>query len=127
MTKAALAGRLRILRTGGLYAAVLQDSLFQLFLALNAMAGPGYGLQALGIDLGAAGYALTEAALTDTLQRAIHHLQQLAIVVALMEEEFLVIGVGSPIGDVLCGFHVGVAAILGRPRHGVPQFPLALL
>ena len=47
--------------------------------------------QALGIDLVATRDTLAETTFTDPFERAVHHLQQLAIVVALMEEEFLVV------------------------------------
>src|SRR6476646_7261533 len=63
----------------------LQNSLFQLLLALDAMPGPGNRLQAFGVDFLAAGDALSELAFAQSLQCAIHHLQQLAVIVALMK------------------------------------------
>ena len=77
-------------------------SLLGLFLAGDAVAGPGHGVQALGVDLGAAGDALPEGAFADAVQRALHQLQELALAVALVEEELLGIGVGGLVGDVLC-------------------------
>src|SRR5712692_3706734 len=68
---------------------LFQDSLFQLLLAFDAMPRPGHRFQTFGIDLLAAGNALSKLALAEPHQRALHHLQQLAVVIALMEEEFL--------------------------------------
>ena len=69
---------------------LFQHSLFQLFLALDAVPRPRNSLQPLGIDLLAARDAFPEAALPHPLQRALHHLQQLAVVVALMKRNSLV-------------------------------------
>src|ERR1019366_2316448 len=74
-----------------------------------------------------AGDALAEGALADTVQGTIHHLQELSFVVALMEEKFLVVRVGSPVGDVLGRLHVGFTPVLSGASHGLPQLTLTLL
>jgi len=66
--------------------------------------------------------AFSEAAFVDAGQSAVDHVEQLAVVVALAEEEFLVIGTGGAIGDVLRGLIVGGAAVLLIARHHVAQF-----
>jgi hypothetical protein len=81
-----------------------QQTLLGFFLARDAMPGPGHGFEALGVDLFAARNAFSEAAFANAGQGAIDHIEQLAVVVALAEEEFLVIGTGGAIGDVLRGF-----------------------
>src|SRR5208337_857844 len=60
-----------------------QQALFRFFLARDAMAGPGHGFEALGVDLFAARNAFSEAAFADASQSAIHHVEQLAVVIAL--------------------------------------------
>src|SRR5207253_5127981 len=104
-----------------------QQTLFQLFLAFDAVPSPGHSLQALGIDFLAAADALAEAALTDAIQRALHHLEQLPIIITLVKEEFLVIGVGGLVSDILGRILIGGAAILFRPRNHSTQFLLARL
>src|SRR5437868_14292495 len=89
-----------------------QDSLFQLFLAFYAVPSPGNRFQPLGIDFLAAGNAFPEAALADALQSAFHHLQELAFIVALAKEEFLGIGAGGAVGNILRGIFIGAAPIL---------------
>lgn len=64
---------------------LLQQSLFQLFLALDAVARPWHRFQALGVDLLTAVDTFAETAFADARQRLLHHLQQLALVVALAE------------------------------------------
>ena len=84
-----------------------------LFLALNAEARPGHGFEALGINLFAAGNALPEVAFANAAQRAFNHLEQLAIVIALVEEEFFVVRTGSAIRNVSRGgIYIGFATIL---------------
>src|SRR5271157_303941 len=108
-------------------AAVLQQSLFEFLLARDAMPRPGYCFQPLGIDLIAAGDALAKGPLANAAERAVHHLKQLALVVTLVKQEFLVVRVGRPVRNVLRRFHIGFTAVLSGAIHGVPQFPLAVL
>jgi len=114
-------------RVLALSAAVLQQSLFQLLLAFDAMPRPGHRLQALGVDLLSAGDTLPEAAFANAAQSAVHHLQELAVVIALRKQKFLVVGVGRPVSDVLGRLQISVPAVLGGAIHCVPQFPLAVL
>jgi hypothetical protein len=86
------------------------------------MAGPGNGFEAFGVDLFAAGDAFSEAAFTDAGESAIDHIEELAVVVALAEKEFLVVGTGGAVGDVLGGFIVGGAAVLLIADHHLAQF-----
>src|SRR6266849_8136399 len=60
-----------------------QQALLKLLLAFDAVEGPRHRFQALGIDLPAAGYALPEVSLAYAHQGTVHHLQELAFVVAL--------------------------------------------
>jgi hypothetical protein len=99
-----------------------QKSLFRFFLALDAMASPGHGFEPLGVDLFAAGDAFSEAAFTDAGKRIVNHVEQLAVVVALTEEKFLVVGTCGAIGDVLRGFIVGGATVLLIAHDHVAQF-----
>lgn len=110
-----------------LSAAVLEQSLFQLLLAFDAVARPGNCFQALGVDLLATGDALTKVSFANTVKRTIDHLQQLPVIVALMEEEFLVVRVGGAISDVLGRFQIGVPAVLRGASHGVAQLTLTIL
>jgi hypothetical protein len=52
----------------------LQHSLLQFFLTLDAVACPGDGFQALGVDFLAAVDAFAEAAFADARESLIHHL-----------------------------------------------------
>src|SRR5258708_34789715 len=79
----------------------LQQALLGFLLALDAMPSPRYGVEAFGVDLLAAGDAFSEAAFPYARESAIDHVEQLAIVVALAEKEFLVVGTGGAVGDVL--------------------------
>jgi len=99
-----------------------EQALLSLFLALDAVASPRHGFEALGVDLLAAGDAFSEAAFADAGESAIHHIEQLAVVVALAEEEFLVVGTGGAIGDVLRGLIVGGTAVLLIADNHVAQF-----
>ena len=54
---------------------VLQQSLFQLLLALNAVPRPRNRFQAFGIDLLAAGDALSKRSFANAAEGAFHHLQ----------------------------------------------------
>src|SRR5580658_6205906 len=86
------------------------------------MAGPRHGFEPLGVDLFAAGNAFPETAFTDARESAIYHEEQLSVVVALAEEELLVIGACGAIGDILRRFIVGSAAVLLIAHDHVAQF-----
>src|SRR5215472_10243249 len=105
------------------YATPLFVSFFQLavlflFLAGDAIARPGNGLQTLGIDLIAAAHTLSERTFADPLQRRFHHLEQLAFIVALRKQKFLGVGTGSTVCDVLGRILIGDAAIFFRAAYG---------
>src|SRR5437870_7249095 len=88
------------------------------------MPSPRHRFQTLGIDLLAAGDALPENTLADAVQRTLDHLQQLTFIIALVEEEFLVVRAGCPVGDILRRILVCAAPILLGTRHVPPQFLL---
>ena len=91
----------RLANLANLSRGLFQPSLLQFLLALNAVPRPRHRFQALGIDVLAAGDALAEGAFANARQSPVYHLQELPVVVALMEEEFLGIGARGTIGDVL--------------------------
>jgi len=70
---------------------MLQQALLQLLLARDTVTRPRHRFQAFGIDLRAAGDALSEAAFANAVERGIHHLQELTLGIALVKQEFLVI------------------------------------
>ena len=86
------------------------------------MASPGDGVETLGVDLFATRSAFTKAAFADAGERPIDHVEQLAVVVALAEEKFLVVGTGGTVGDVLSGLVVGGTAVLLIADNHVAQF-----
>src|ERR1700675_4171644 len=99
-----------------------QQALLSLFLAFDAMASPRHGLQSLGINFFTTGDTLSKAAFADARERSINHIEQLAIVVALTEKKFLVVGAGGAIGDVLSGLIVGRTTVLLIADNHVAQF-----
>ena len=88
-----------------------QLALFQLLLAFNAIARPGDGFQSLGVDFITAAHTLAKSAFADAQQSGLHHLQELAVIVALGKEELFGVRAGRAIGDVLRCILVGNAAI----------------
>ena len=103
---------------------LLQHALFQLFLAFDAVTRPRHRFQALRVDLFPARDALPKVAFADAVQRPFHHLQELPLVVALVEQEFLVIRAGRPICDVLGRVLVNGAPILLGSRNVSAKFLL---
>jgi hypothetical protein len=99
-----------------------EQALLCFFLALDAMPRPGHSFETLGVDLFATGDAFSEAAFADPSESAIDHIEQLAVIVALAEEELLVIGTGGAIGDVLSGLIVGGTTVLLIADNHVAQF-----
>src|SRR5258706_2688294 len=90
---------------------LFQQSLLKLLLALDAMPRPRHGLQSLGIDFLAAMNALAKAALANTRQRLLHHLQQLPLIVALAEQKLFGVGTGSAVSNILRRILVSGAAV----------------
>src|SRR5580692_5712393 len=72
-----------------------EQSLLHFFLALDAVAGPGDGFEALGVDLFAAMDAFAEAAFADAGKSLVDHLQGLAVVIALAKQELFGVGTGG--------------------------------
>ena len=101
-----------------------QDSLLELFLALDTVAGPGNRLKPLGIDVLAAGDALAEGTFPDPGERALNHLQQLAVGIALVEQELFVVRAGSFVGDILRHILVRCSAVLLCARDHAAQLLL---
>src|SRR5262249_1504787 len=105
---------------------LFQHPFLQLLLATDAVPGPGHGFEAFCIDVISATDALTENTFPDARQRVFHHLQQLAFVVALMEQELLSVGIGGTIRDVLRGAYVCISPILLVAGHDLTQLLLPL-
>ena len=103
-----------------------QLAFFQLLLALDAVARPGHGFQALGIDLIAAVHALAKFALADPLQSGFHHRQQLAVIVALRKQELFGVRAGSTVGYVLRCVLIGNASVLFSSAYHLTQRQLPL-
>jgi hypothetical protein len=99
-----------------------EQTLLGLFLTLDTVASPGHGIEAFGVDFFSAGDAFSEAAFADASESAIDHVEKLPVVVALAEEEFLVVGAGGAVGDVLRGLVIGGATILLIADNHVAQF-----
>src|SRR2546429_6437134 len=64
------------------------------------MSRPRHCLQALGVYFLAAGDTFPKVALTNSIERALDHLQELTVIVALVEEKFLGIGARGAVGDI---------------------------
>jgi len=105
---------------------LLQQTLLEFFLALDAVTGPRNGFKPLRIDLIAAVDAFAKGTFANAAQRGLHHLQRLPLIAALVEEKLFRIGTGGAIGDVLCGVHVGCATVLLIARNVLTKFALAL-
>jgi len=99
-----------------------EQPFFGLFLALDAMTGPGHRFQTLGVDFFAARNALSKASFADARQSAIDHVEQLTVVVALAKQEFLVVRTGCAVSDVLSGLIVGCTTVLLIPDNHGTQF-----
>src|ERR1700730_315831 len=100
--------------SGRLLRGLFEYALFQLFLALNAVARPRHRVQPLGIDFLLTGNALAERTLAHPFQSLLHLRQQLPFVVALVEEKFLGIGTRGLVGNILRGVLIGIASALLR-------------
>src|SRR5207245_9478094 len=88
------------------------------------MSRPRHCLQALGVYFLAAGDTFPKVALTNSIERALDHLQELTVIVALVEEKFLGIGARGAVGDMLCRLLIYGTAILLRTLHHAPQSTL---
>ena len=98
-----------------------QLPLFLLFLALDAIARPGHCFQPFGIDLITAAHAFAERAFADSLKGSFHHVEQLAIIVALREKELLGIGVCRAISYILCRILIRDSTIFFRTADRLAQ------
>lgn len=100
-------------------------ALLGLLLALDAMARPWHRFQALRVDFLATGDTLPETAFAEAGESAVHHQKQLAVVVALAKQEFLVVRTRGTIGDILRGLFIGRATVLLVAGNHVAQFLLS--
>src|SRR5437870_13798655 len=88
------------------------------------MSRPRHCLQALGVYFLAAGDTFPKVALTNSIERALDHLQEWTVIVALVEEKFLGIGARGAVGDFLCRIlSYGTCSRL-RTRNHAPQILL---
>jgi len=100
----------------------LEEALLLLFLAGDAVAGPGNGLEALLLKLLMAGDTFAEGTVADAREGVVHQLQQRAVVVRLPEEKFLRVRVGRLVGEIHGGIFVGFAALLFGARDAAQEF-----
>src|SRR5581483_5269090 len=107
----------RVARLG----AALEKPLVLLLLALDAVTGPRYSLQALLLDLFLAGYTKAIGPVLHAFERFVDKLQEPPVFVALVEEELLRVGIGSLIRNVLCRFFVSLPAVLFRLGYQTKQ------
>jgi hypothetical protein len=125
-TERRLSGRRFYCEAENLLAGILQLSTLQFLLAGDAEARPRDSFETFGVDFFAAGDALSEGTNADAVERTLHHGQKLPLIIALMEEEFFVVGVCRLVGDILRGFAVGGTTILLGARYYLPQLLLPL-
>ena len=102
-------------------------ALLHLFLTLDAVAGPGNSFETFGVDFVAAIDAFPKAALADAGQSHFDHTKKLPVIVALGEKEFLSVGIGGTVSDVLGSLRIGYTAVFLRARHHAAQLLLPLL
>jgi hypothetical protein len=90
----------------------LQQTLFLLFLTLNAVAGPRHGIQAFALDVLLALNAEPVGTLVSSPERILDKLEDATIVITLVEKKFLGVRIRGPVSGVLRNLIVGLAAIL---------------
>ena len=90
----------------------LQQALLRLFLAGDAVTGPGHSFEALLLQFLVAGNAFAKRAVLNAGERVVHQLQERAIVVRLAEEEFLGVGVRRFVSEIYRRIFVRFAAFL---------------
>src|ERR1022692_1404984 len=100
----------------------LEQAFFFLFLAGEAVAGPGHGLEALLLQLLVAGHTFTERIVLHPRERFLDQLQQRAVVVRLAEKEFFRVRVRGLVGEIHRRVLVRFAAFLLRARDSTHQF-----
>jgi hypothetical protein len=98
-------------------AGTLEETLVLLFLALDAMACPRHCFQAFYLDFSLAGHTEAVGAIFEAFQGFVDHLQETPVLIALVEKEFLGIGVGGLVGDILSGFFVRLTPVALGLRH----------
>jgi hypothetical protein len=103
---------------------LFQNSLLQLFLALNAVARPRHRFQPLAVDLFPARNAFAECAFADPSQRTLHHLQELAVIIALGKKKFFGVRTGCAVGNILRRIFIHGSAILLCAHHDPSQILL---
>src|SRR5580658_1357723 len=100
---------------------LLQQTLLQFLLALDAVPRPRHRFQSLGVDLFAAVDAFAKAAFANAGQRPLDHLQQLPLVVALAEQKLFGVRTGGAVGNVLRRIFIGRAAVGLGARYRAAQ------
>jgi hypothetical protein len=88
------------------------------------MASPRDRIQALGLNLFLAGRAEAEGRRLNAIQRVVDQMEHAPIVVALVEEEFLGVGIRGLIGNILSAFFVRFSSILFGFRYQAQQLCL---
>jgi hypothetical protein len=91
-----------------------EQALFLFLLALDAVTRPGNRLQPFLLDLFLTGDTASVIAILDAGERFFDKLENAAMVVTLMEEEFLGVRIGGLVGDVLGDFFIDLPPVLLR-------------
>ena len=86
----------------------------------------GTASKTLRIDFFAAMDAFSETAFSNAGQSFLHHLQKLALVIALAKEKLFGVGTGGAIGNVLGRIFVGGATVGLSAGNSAAQVLLAL-
>ena len=75
--------------------------MFLFFLAFDAVARPGNGLEPLVLHFLLARDAQAVFTALDSDERVLNQLEDAPVVIALMKEKFLGIGIGGLVGDIV--------------------------
>ena len=91
-----------------------EQALFLFLLALDAVARPRNSFEPLDLHFFLACHAMPVTAFLDAPDGLFHELQDATIVIALVEEEFLGVGIRRLVSDVLSDFLINVPAVMLR-------------
>lgn len=100
---------------------LLQQPLFLLFLAFDAVAGPRHSFEAFLLQFFLALDAQSEGPFANALQGFVNQLQQSAIVMRLPEEKFLGVGVRGLVREVYRRILIRLTAFLAGADDGLHQ------
>ena len=100
----------------------LQKPLFLLLLALNAVAGPGNSVQAFGLNILLAFHTVPVRAVLRPAEGILDQQKNTAVVVTLMEKEFLGVRICCPVCRVVSDLIVDLATVLVRTRDHPANF-----